>query len=169
MRWSSLLCLLLAAGCGHIEYGRSERQVVVVAPTAVSSVPMTARSVPAPLPAPARDPNVVYVPWDPGAQPVPPPRVAAPANGVIHCGGADRVRVYDRIVDGHGGPAVVATGACVVEVDEAILRGEPAVVVQDQARVVMTESRIFGDIQASGGGAFSTDGCRHDSGRVVRY
>lgn len=167
MRFSCVL-LLCAAGCGRIEYGESDRPVMVAEATTGGAVVVAP---PATAPAPAAPPGVVYVPWDPGAAPAAPPvaSIAAPAGGAVQCSGAERVRIHDRFVDGGSGPAVVATGACVVEVSEAILRGEPAVFVADRARVEIVESRIQGDVRSTGGGRVSTHGCRHDRGSVQHF
>lgn len=174
MRWSLFLSLALAAGCGRIEYGESTPRTVAYATASTGGTVVTVPSAPPPTAppvtaAPARD-GVVYVPWDPGAQPAAPataaPAVAAPAGAAVTCSGAQRIRIHDEIVDGRGGPAVVATGACVVQVSEAIIRGEPAIFVSDQARVELVESRIQGDVRSVGAAQVSTRGCRHDRGSV---
>lgn len=173
MRWSIFLSLALVAGCGRIEYGESTPRTVAYATPSTGGTVVTVPSAAAPAPtatvAPAPD-GVVYVPWDPGAQPAAPataaPFVAAPAGAAVTCSGAQRIRIHDEIVDGRGGPAVVATGGCVVQVSEAIIRGEPAIFVSDQARVELVESRIQGDVRSVGAAQVSTRGCRHDRGSV---
>lgn len=168
MRWS-VLFLVLAAGCGHIEYGNTRPRVVA------TSTPGSAQVVtipPATGTTSAPPSGVVYVPWDPGAQPAAPtapaPIVAAPTGATVSCSGGQRIRIHDEIVDGRGGPAVVATGGCVVEISEAIIRGEPAIFVADQARVELVESRIQGDVRSVGAAQVSTRGCRHDRGTMQR-
>lgn len=173
MRWSVLL-LVLAAGCGHIEYGNTRPRVVA---TTTASPAQVVRIPPATAAPATPPPGVVYVPWDPGAQGAPPPAapapavaaVAAPANATVSCSGGQRIRIHDEIVDGRGGPAVVATGGCVVQISEAIIRGEPAIFVSDQARVELVESRIQGDVRSVGAAQVSTRGCRHDRGTMQHF
>jgi len=173
--------LVFIAGCGHIDYGPSSPQVAqpAVAPAyaVATPVPMAA---PAPAQPRAQD-GVVYVPWDPGAQPqelAPPPApivesTPAPStvagNAPIQCAGNQRLRVDGEILDGHGGPAVIATDGCVVEVSESILRGEPASLVRGRARALLVECRIDGDLRSAGSAQIETRGSRHDRGRVTRF
>jgi len=140
--------VILVAGCGHIEYGRSTRGRTTV----TQETPATYTVAQAPDASVCDRPDVVCVPHDPGAQPQPAPqqytytpqrRGGAP----VHCGGDEHIRVHDRRVRARRGPAIVATGNCVVEVTESVVRGRPAIILQDNARVAIIESRILGDVQ----------------------
>lgn len=123
------------------------------------------------VPAEHRGPVVVVVEGSVG-QPalalVPePPAAVVSGQAEVTCGGDQRVRVHNRHVRGGDHAAIVATGACVVEVSEAIVVGSPAIVVRDQARVVVVESRLRGDIVIDGMGQVSASGSTH-AGRTIR-
>ncbi len=187
MRFSFAL-LVFALGCGHIDYGTSGPARVTI--PASSAVVYAAPPPPSVGRTAAPVPGVVYVPWDPGAQatapapvvvaPAPvvvaPAPVAAPApamvlagNAPVRCGGNERIRLTEEVLDGGDGPAVVATGGCVVEISESILRGDPAVFVSGNARVSLVECRIDGDLRSAGGGQIDTRGSRHERGRVLTF
>ncbi|HJL16452.1 MAG TPA: hypothetical protein RMH99_12395 [Sandaracinaceae bacterium LLY-WYZ-13_1] len=124
-------------------------------------------------PAPPADGHViVVVPGPERAVPQPSPvRVeaapvqveAAPAaNGVIVCSGDQHLRIEGRVLDGgDDGPAIVASGNCVVEVSESVLRGQPAVQVHGNARVSLVECRVRGDLVSGGGARIMTRGTAH--------
>ena len=88
-------------------------------------------------------------------------------EGAVSCGGQQRLRIDDQVLDGSDGPAVQASGQCVVEISESIVRGQPAVVVSGQAQVVLVECRIEGDLVSQGQGQIRTPGSRH-RGQVLR-
>ena len=142
--------LACALGCGRIEYGESTTEVVEVRTGGGTylvqdppNVEYRAHVVPAPNP----QPPAYAAPQPPPPQPPPafqpePGRPGPP--GTIRCAGNEQIRVDDEVIDGRGGPAIVASGNCVVEVTESIVRGAPAVVVTGNARVRLVESRVQG-------------------------
>jgi len=138
---------VLAAGCGHIEYGRSSRGRVTVTETTPGAYTV-AQGSDASI---CARPDVVCVPNDQGAQPPPAPQpryhAYTPPAAPVTCGAGEHIRVHDRVVRARRGPAIVATGNCVVEVTESVIRGRPAIILQDDARVAIVESRILGDVQ----------------------
>jgi len=108
--------------------------------------------------------SIEYGPSEPRARRVQPAPVAADpvrVDGAFACGGQQRLRIDDQVLDGGDGPAVRASGQCVVEISESVVRGQPAVVVQDQARVVLVECNIQGDMITRGQAQVQTRGSRH--------
>ncbi len=173
---------VLAVGCGSITYGGGSEEVVE------TQTQMQGYYVAAPTPAPVYEPRVTVFQPPPQVVP-PPPQFAAPpprfvvpppppamapaparlavGNGVVTCSGNDRVRVYDRVVDGGHGPAVVASGNCIVELNESIVRGHPAIHASGNAVVRVIESRIQGDILASRSVRIDSHGSRHRGSRIA--
>lgn len=114
-------------------------------------------------------PAPVQAPPPPAPAPEPAPQRVAYRGAVVHCSGNERIRVHNRHVTAEGGaPAIVATGNCVVEVSESIVRGAPAVVVEGNARVELVECRVFGDLVSGGNAHIGTRGTAHEEGRVVQ-
>ena len=122
-------------------------------------------------------PVVVVPQYEEGPAPAPEPPVVAPpppqpeqrvvrGNAAVRCSGNERIRISDRHVTAQAGaPAIVATGNCVVEVDESIIRGTPAVVVGGNAQVELVECRVFGDLVSGGNGRIATRGTAHEEGQ----
>lgn len=102
------------------------------------------------------------------AVPSPPPPATTTYGGVaeLSCGGNERIRVHNRHVRGGDHAAIVATGNCVVEVEEAVVVGSPAIVVRDNARVVVVESRVTGDVLIEGRGEVPMRGSVHRGRRL---
>jgi hypothetical protein len=180
--------LLLLPGCGSIAYGDNEpeqaREQVVV--TSGGPAYAYAYAQPQPLPpprfvqpAPAPLPPVVMVmPSAPVQQFQQPqfqqpqfqqprfqqPRFQQPARGLIVCSGNQRVRISDQRLDGGNGPAVHASGNCVVDIDESIVRGVPAIVATGNAQLRFSECRIQGEILTAGNAQIETPGSRLERG-----
>lgn len=167
---------VLLSGCGSIAYddGSEREDVAVSAGGAAYLVTQPAQPPPGPyvtvLPP---DTQVHEAPTyqGPTYPTYPAPTYRAPVYGpsARQCSGGQRLRIVNEVVDGGSGPAVVASGRCVVVIDEAIVRGQPAIVVTEGARVDIIESRIQGDIHRSGGAQLQMRGSRHESGRVVQH
>jgi hypothetical protein len=157
MRLFALASLLtLVAACGHsqrrvetvVVQGETQRYVSHVVLSAYQPAPVV---VTPPAPAPARPPA--------------PPEAEAPASAPVTCSGDERIRIVNRRVDGGSGPAVVASGSCVVEIAESILVGEPALVVTGNARAVVVESRVLGRIVTDGAAQLDMRGSTHEPPR----
>jgi hypothetical protein len=158
--------LVVLSGCGTITYGRGETYVenVVEMETRAVLVPGQAQpdrlvvvQPPPPQPPP---PQIVQPPPPQIVQAPPPPMVG---NAPVMCGAGQRLRVHNEVVDGRGGPAVIASGDCVVELSESIVRGP--IHVGDNAQVVIVECRVEGDIHASPTARVDMRGSRHRGGR----
>lgn len=122
-----------------------------------------------PMPTPTQQVVVQQAPT-PAAVVAPPtaPVAAVPApNAAFVCSGNQRLNLVNRHVNGEGRIAVHASGNCHVTINEAILRGEPAVVAVGNAQVDVIESRIYGDLVSQGNAQVSVRGSRHHEGQVV--
>jgi hypothetical protein len=180
---------LSVVGCGRIEYGDDapEQQVSQPSrPATAGGVTYVVAPSPPPQPAPSGSQRMIVVVPGPQAQaqaqtqtqtqtqaPSPPaasPAPAAPAlpSGLVVCSGNQRLRIDDRVIDGEEGAAIVATGNCVVEVYESIVRGQPAVHVSGNAQVHLVECRVRGDLASGGAARIHTRGTAH-RGRVLRH
>ncbi len=173
MRISGPLVLLALglAGCGSIAYddGTPDQTVTVTTTTTSSGGYLVTRQ---PVPQPQGGPYVVVVPNGQAAQPVPPaPQVIRPPRAVatvapagrVQCGNNDHIRLDGQVIDGGNGPGVVASGGCNLVISESIIRGEPAVLALDGARVVVRESRVQGGIRAAPSALVQTPGSRMEN------
>jgi hypothetical protein len=166
------------AGCGHIEYrARGARRQRIASAVNVSAVHVSAGPA-SPgyvvMPGPASTPRVAVYPAPPPGPPMmppgppprahafaPPPPPAPTAGGEVECSGNQRLRIHNQVVDGRGGPAVVASGNCVIELSESIVRGSPALIASGNAQVLFVESRIIGDVRATGNARIDQRGSTH--------
>lgn len=174
--------LTVGAGCGHIEYRdrgarRDRTRVATAGGVSVRANGPTYTVVPGPAPTPRvavfvvpPQPRPAFVP----PRPMPPPPTYAvapppppPQGGELQCSGNQRLRIHNQVVDGHGGPAVVASGNCVIELSESIVRGTPALVASGNAQVRFVESRIIGDVRAMGNSRIDQSGSTH-RGQMLR-
>lgn len=152
--------LAFVSGCGTINYGRSEAYYEDVVEMETRAVLVPGQPVPdrlivqQPIPQPPPPPQLVQAP---------PPQIYGRAP--VMCTGGETIRVHDEVVDGAGGPAVIAAGNCVVVLSESIVRG--AIQVLGNATVQMVESRIEGDISQSPSARVEMRGCRHRGGRFT--
>lgn len=160
----AFLVSLSVAACGRIEYGDPVQHVVEE--TTMGGHYVTVQ--PGPVEYRAQV-TPAATPPPPAYAPPPPQAVAMPPVGpaVVTCSGNDRVRIHDRVVDGRHGPAIIASGNCVVEVTESVVRGAPAVSVHGNAQVQLVECRVRGDLVSSGNARIDTRGTRH-RGQVLR-
>jgi len=163
---------LSAVGCGSIEYGddvaREPARPTRPATSGSAGYVVVQPSRPAPPP-PGQHVVVVPAPRRPAPPPAPvppvPPRQAQP-SGVVVCSGDQHLVIADRVIDGRRGAAIVASGNCVLEVRESVIRGRPAVHVSGNARVALVECRVRGDLMSGGAAQIRTHGTAH-RGRIL--
>jgi hypothetical protein len=141
-------------------------------------VPPPAAYAPPPVYAQPQPPARVMVLPPPATAPMPPPAAAPPPmaygrpmpgpwgqGAPLVCGGNQRIRIADQRIIGRGGPAVIASGNCVVQISGSIVMGRPAVQASGNAQVQLIESRIRGDLLSGGNAHIDMRGSRH-RGRV---
>lgn len=143
MRNTTISIVLLAlAGCGSITYDEPGSASVVVTTRGGGNVSVLAES------SSATGHSSAHV-----------------SGAGVYCGGNQSVRLTNETLDGQGGPAVIASGNCVVEISESIVRG--AVLARDNATVRLVECRIQGDLSATGNANIDTPGSRHEGQRLA--
>lgn len=168
------LCATMLVACGARQR-RAESAPATHPPMAATSVTTTVVVVPHGTHY-GQGPVVVVPRYEEGPPAPPDPEPIAPprehvvrGEAAVRCGGNERIRVHNRhVVAEDGAPAIVATGNCVVEVSESIVRGSPAVIVEGNAQVSLVECRVFGDLISGGNAGIATRGTAHEEGQVLQ-